>query len=139
MAKLKLNKREVWALKYIIIFHIYRYMMCNSKGREDGIEKAEEHIAISEKLAMFFLCEGEPREGIPRNVRSATMEIHNYLAEILTDRMDEVIGYPVNKQMYADDFALYSRKFFDVILNHTKEIRDIAFKTKLKNDLYEKL
>jgi len=103
--------------------------MCNAKGRADGAEKADVHVAISTALCNFILCEGTPRHEDTYNVNECTMKVHDYLADILTDRMDEVIGYPIDKQMYGDDFDFYAEKFFGVILDHISEINDLIEKT----------
>jgi len=103
--------------------------MCNAKGRADGAEKADVHLAISTALCNFILCEGTPRHEDTYNVNECVHPVHDYLADILTDRMDEVIGYPWDKQMYADDFGYYAEKFFNVIVNHISEINDLIEKT----------
>ena len=125
MKQIKLTKREIWMLHYLLDFHCVRYMMCNAKGREDGAEKADVHIALSIALCNFILCEGTPRNEDTYNVNECTMKVHDYLADILTDRMDEVIGYPIDRQLYADDFDEYATKFFNVILAHISEINDL--------------
>jgi transcription termination factor NusB len=107
-------------------------MMCNAKGREDGAEKADIHIAISTALCNFILCEGTPRNSDTFNVNECTMKVHDYLAHILTDRMDEVIGYPIDRRLSSEDFDEYSKKFFNVIVNHISEINDLI-ETILKN------
>jgi hypothetical protein len=129
MRQLKLSKREIWMLHYLLDFHCIRYMMCNSKGREDSAEKADVHLAIATALCNFILCEGTPRHEDTYKVNECIRPVHDYLADILTDRMDEVIGYPWQRQMYGDDFKEYANKFFDVILNHISEINDLVQKT----------
>jgi len=132
MARIILTKREVWMLHYLLDFYICRYMMCNSKGREDGGEKASNHIEISQRLAMFFLCEGAPRNEETENVVKATMPVHDYLAHIITDRMDEVIDYPIDRPLNSDEFDFYGNKFFEVILEHAREIKEIVMEKKRK-------
>lgn len=134
MKQIKLTKREIWMLHYLLDFHCIRYMMCNSKGRFDGSERADIHIGIARVLCNFILCEGTPRNEDTYNVNECTMKVHDYLADILTDRMDEVIGYPIDRQLYADDFDEYAKKFFNVILNHISEINDLI-KVTLKNTI----
>lgn len=131
-----LTDREKWALKYMIDFNIYRYMMCNAFNREDGAEKADNHIKISKILVQFITCKGGElcRNSEPQEVLVAWLAVHDYLAKILTDRMDEVIGYPIGVNMYGDDFRKYADKFFDVIIDHFDEIVEIVNKT-LENEL----
>jgi hemerythrin-like domain-containing protein len=110
--------------------------MCNSKGRTDGGEKADVHLKMAQALCNFILCEGTPRHEDTDNVLTCTHPIHDYLADIITDRMDEVIGYPIDKQMYAEDFGYYADKFFAVILDHIFDIQELIFKT-IKDNNHE--
>jgi len=121
-------------LHYLLDFHCVRYMMCNAKGRFDGSERADIHIGISRNLCNFILSEGTPRHEDTYNVNECTMKVHDYLADILTDRMDEVIGYPIDKQLYAEDFDEYAAKFFNVIIDHISEIEALIKET-LKNTI----
>jgi hypothetical protein len=134
MKKIKLTKREVWMLHYLLDFHCIRYMMCNSKGRFDGSERADIHIGISTALCNFILCEGTPRHEDTYNVNECTMKVHDYLADILTDRMDEVIGYPIDRSLHSAEFDEYAQKFFNVILDHISEINDLI-ETTLKDTI----
>ena len=105
--------------------------MCNAKGRTDGAEKADVHLRISEALCNFILCEGTPRNEDTYNVKRSYHAVHDYLADILTDRMDEVIGFPIDRQLYSAKFGKYANKFFNVIIEHISEINDLI-KTTLK-------
>jgi len=120
-------------LHYLLDFHCVRYMMCNAKGRADGAEKADVHIRISTALCNFLLCEGTPRHEDTYNVNECTMKVHDYLADILTDRMDIVIGYPIDRQIYGEEFQELADKFFDVILAHISEINDLIKSTLKKS------
>ena len=51
-------------------------------------------------------------------------EVHDYLAEILTDRRDEVIDFPIDRKIY--DYDEYVNKFFNVIINKINEIEKIV-------------
>lgn len=106
-------------------------MMCNALGRADGAEKADVHLRISEALCKFVLCEGTPGEDT-YNVNECIHPVHDYLADILTDRMDQVIGYPIYRQLHSDDFDHYARLFFNVIVAHMPDIE------KLINDTLKK-
>lgn len=122
---MQLTKREEWALRYLLDFPVLRYMICNSKGRTDDHEKADLHIEMSQNICMFILCEGRPRHENTLKVRLCTMVVHDYLAEILTDRMDEAIFYPFDKQMYGEDFEYYKILFIDYVINHLDEIENV--------------
>lgn len=121
-------------LHYLLDFHCIRYMMCNAKGREDGAEKADVHLRISTALCNFILCEGTPRDEDTYNVNECVHPVHDYLADILTDRMDEVIGFPWQRSLHAEEFDEYAKKFFNVILDHISEINDLI-ETTLKDTI----
>jgi hypothetical protein len=125
MEKMKLSKREIWMLHYLLDFYCIRYMMCNAQGRLDGSEKADLHINISRALCNFILCEGVPRHEDTYNVNECTMKVHDYLADILTDKMDEVIGFPIDRRLLPEEFDEFAQAFFNVIIDHISEINDL--------------
>ena len=51
-------------------------------------------------------------------------EVHDYLAEILTDRMDEVIEFPIFER--PRDYDELVKKFFNVIMNNIDKIEKIV-------------
>ena len=51
-------------------------------------------------------------------------EVHDYLAEILTDRLDEVIDFPIDRRIY--NYDEYVNKFFNVIIDNINEIEKIV-------------
>ena len=98
---------------------IHRYLMSNTYGREDPIEKAERHMNISRILVGFVLC----TKYIELKHFEIMHEVHDYLAEILTDRMDEVIGFPIYEKIY--DYDNLVLKFFNIIIEHINEIEKL--------------
>jgi hypothetical protein len=118
---MKLTKREKWALWSLLEFPIYRYLMANAVQRLDAGEKAQRHIEISKIIANFiFTCEDNNYK-----VNNTWLIIHDYLAEVLTDRMDEVIGFPINTPLYGNEFDLLAKKFFDIIVKHFEQIEKL--------------
>jgi hypothetical protein len=113
----KLTDREKWALRELLDFDIRRYLMANSIQRLDGAEKADRHIKISKTLCKFVLCDDTDRMSI---------EVHDFLADILTDKMDEVIGFPIHTPLYGEDYDILADKFFDVIVENFDEIEKIV-------------
>ena len=121
------TKREKFLLCQAIEHDVYRYLMSNTYGREDGIEKAERHINISSIIVSFILCEKYSE----RKHTEIMMEVHDYLAEILTDRMDEVIGFPIyDKRPDYDELVI---RFMNVILDNLSNI-EIMIKNFVKED-----
>lgn len=126
---MKLTKREIWALHTLLDFYIARYLMANTKGREDGIEKSEQHWKISNILAEFVLATSANAK-----TRTASISIHNYLANILTDRMDEVIFFPLDKPLYGTEYDQFKEAFFDVLVKHMADIERVAKETIFAKD-----
>ena len=116
---MKLTKREKFMLFQALNYEIHRYFLSCTFGREDSNEKAERHINISNIILSFINAK-------PYNIKEheASMEIHDYLAEILTDRMDEVIGFPLDRRPY--DYDELVNKFFNVIIDHIDNIERIV-------------
>ena len=111
--------REKFLLWKLMNFDINRYLMANSCQRFDGSEKADRHIIIS-KLLVEYITTNED------SVHICWKPVHDYLADILTDRMDEVIGFPIDKPLYGDDYDLLAEKFFSVIIKHMTEIEQVV-------------
>lgn len=100
-------------------YEIQRYLLSCTFGREDSCEKASRHINISNIILAFINAK-------PYNIKDheVAKEIHDYLAEILTDRMDEVIGFPLDRRPY--DYDELVNKFFNVIIDHIDSIEKIV-------------
>lgn len=116
-----ITDREKFLLRKEMNFHINRYLMANSCQRLDGGEKADHHVAISKILVGFITCDEVKQERSP-----IWKDVHDYLADILTDRMDEVIGFPIHTPLYGDMYTPLADKFFSVIINHLVEIEQLV-------------
>ena len=129
---MKITPRERWALKELLEFNIHRYLLAISPHRRDGGERAQRHISISEIIGKFLTL-GDVRYEIKPGWRL----IHDYLADVLTDRMDEVIGFPLKGQIYTEDYKQLTEKFFQVIVDHLGEMEKLVFaamKTGIEKD-----
>ena len=121
---MKLTKREKWALWEMLNFPIHRYLMCCSMGREDGSERADMHLKMSEILAKFVLCTHLD----DFHVGDEKFAIHDFLADILTDRMDEVIAFPIDRPVESghEEYGILANKFFDVIIQNMNGIKKVV-------------
>lgn len=123
---MKITKREKFMLFQALEWEIIRYLMSNTYGREDGYERAERHRNISAIILSFLtLKKYHEIHDFPK-----MKVIHDYLAEILTDRMDEVIDFPIDKRIY--DYDEYVLKFFNVIVEHINGIKDLIKNMSIK-------
>ena len=118
---MELTKREKFMLKEALDFSIHRYLLSNTYGREDGHERAMRHMEISQIIVSFILC-----EKYHFKYHKSAKGIHDYLSEILTNRMDKVIGFPVFEKPY--DYDEYVDLFFERIIEHIDEIEKIVLK-----------
>jgi len=118
-----LSKREKWALWSMLEFIINRYLMSNAIQRLDAGEKVQRHIEMSKIIAQFiFTCDEHSFE-----VNKSWLAIHDYLAEILTNKMDEVIEFPVNEPLYGKEvFDILAKRFFNIIIKNFNQIEVIA-------------
>lgn len=117
---MKPTKREKFLLFQALDFDIHRYLMSCTFGREDGNEKAERHLNISQALVSFILL----KKYNEIKHFEVMLEVHDYLAEILTDRLDEVIDFPIDRRIY--NYDEYVNKFFNVIIDNINEIEKIV-------------
>lgn len=108
-------------LKKVLDFPIHRYLLSNSCDRLDGYEKAMVHQEISQLVFEFIAC----KLYTVHDCR-VVKKIHDYLAEILTDRLDEVIGFPITTPWDPYDETC-PNLFFDTIIDHINEIKQRCF------------
>lgn len=116
---MKLTKREKFMLAQALDFPIHRYLLANTYNREDPCERAERHMEISGIIVGFIRCQ-KYHEIFHFKLMK---EVHDYLAEILTDRMDEVIGFPVFEK--PKDYNELVKKFIDVIIDYMDDFKKI--------------
>lgn len=114
---MKITKRERFLLFQLLEHEIHRYLLSCTFDRQDPCERAERHINISNILVSFV----NARKYNQIKDHEASNEVHDYLAEILTDRMDEAIGFPIDRRPY--EYNEYVNKFFCVIMEHIDQIK----------------
>lgn len=117
-----LTKREIYALWMMTNYDIHRYVMCIVRGE---VERSMRHWHMSAVIAAFIDC--EDGEYVLRNLESNTMSkcaVHEWLAENLTDFLDEKIGLPLSdedpithKTKYID-YGLFTFRFFRYIIQN---------------------
>lgn len=115
---MELTKKEKFMLFKAMEFDIHRYLLANTYNRLDGNEKYERHVNISIILYEFLTCKKYHEIHDFPKMRN----IHDYLAKILTDRMDEVIGFPIYER--PNDYDELTKRFFNVIVKNLDEIEN---------------
>jgi hypothetical protein len=129
---MELTKKEKFMLFKALEFEIHRYLLANTYDRLDGNEKYERHKNISIILYEFLTCKKY------NEIKNFPLmrNIHDYLAEILTDRMDEVIGFPIYERPY--DYDDLTVKFFNVIVNNLDEIENELYNGEFSKDFWNR-
>ena len=121
-----MTKREKVLLYILLEFAIHRYLLANTHKRHDPVEKAEEHMKIASIIFSYIFA----REYNELKDWQVMMQIHDYLAEILTDRLDEVIGFPIDKESCEIDYHEFGKRFFNVIVENMDNIKTYLIKHK---------
>lgn len=90
---------------------VMRYLMCNANGRWDGAEKAHRH----DELCRFYVAaiRGVSLEGARREYEDDYQLVHEH-TQLLTDNLDEAIGFPLES---TPDYDVLGPKFFEVFHN----------------------
>lgn len=114
--------------------HIRRYLLVNTKGREDGAEKAEHHIQMSYIYVASRM--GVSVENAARIQFSSVFSenLYRYIhdsTQALTSHMDEVIGFPLEEGVRPDYDTLAPLFFKEFI-----RIADEAF-ARVESDINE--
>jgi len=58
--------------------------------------------------------------------------VHDYLADVLTSKLDEIIGFPIYTPLYGSDYDVLSDRFFDTIIEHVDKL-EVLVKTNINN------
>lgn len=118
-----LTQEQLRELKNALDFDIRMYLKVNSIQWLDGGKKADIHMNISKTICRHIF-NVEPHDKANYMVNGSWLAVHDHLADVLTDRMDEVIGFPVFEPLY--DVDTYKERFFNVIVNNINEIGKVA-------------
>ena len=113
------------ALSMMILWKCGRYCLCTY--RCESAEKADIHWDISAIIASLIW--GDKTDIVTRmncayDGMQGKTEIHEYLADNLTDNMDVVIGMPIGEYQNNNyfDSKKYGAKMFDWIWEHFDEM-----------------
>lgn len=97
------------ALWLMTEFYVNRYLMANAHGRRDGAEKAEQHQNLCERFIAVYFCVS--RDDVRMEYEAQYQDVHTATQDALTDRLDEVIGFPLDSR---PDYDTLAPVFFDV-------------------------
>jgi hypothetical protein len=106
---MKLNKREEFLLWKLLEFAIHRYLL--TLVRHCGAERAERHIEMSKTIWEAQNC----RKADPAKFRE-WMEIHDTMADKLTDDLYKHIGLDLDLEDNEHDWDILTDKFFKKLL-----------------------
>ncbi len=98
---------------------IYRYLMVNADGRWDGAEKAQRHREMCQFYAAVHQGHNDPSD-IPVD-NPEYLRVHADTQLLLTDRMDDAIGFPL---VGRPDYESLTARFFDQF--HALAIRALS-------------
>jgi hypothetical protein len=87
---------------------VIRYLMANTEGRLDGVEKATRHM----EMCQFYVCAyagGINPESV--SVNDGMYQSIHKSTQTMTDRMDESIGFPLSA--IRPDYDRLSELFFN--------------------------
>mgnify|MGYP000362438003 CR=1 FL=1 len=119
--------------------HVHRYLLVNTRGREDGGEKAEHHIQMSYiyvasrmgtsiELASRITFKSAFSELLYKHIHDRT--------QVLTSHMDTVIGFPLEEGVrpdYSELAPLFFKEFIRIADEAFEEVEDRIEETKLRH------
>ena len=113
--------------------HVRRYLLVNTRGREDGAEKAEHHIRMSYIYVaskMGTSIDLAPRITFKRaGLYEETLYKHIHdRTQVLTSHMDEVIGFPLEEGVrpdYQTLAPLFFNEFIRIADEAFEEVEDV--------------
>ena len=110
-----MTDREQLLLWLLMKHDIYRYLMVNSVGREDGAEKSTRHINLVKTMMSFINCV-EPYDAMI--IEDLFDGIHCATKE-LTDNLDKM-GLPLDRT--TPDYDALANRFFDEFVRLSYEV-----------------
>lgn len=126
-----MTKREKHLLWMILNKTIGRYILVNMPGYGSG-ERADLHLYISKILCHYILMDGGlwTIRGLEDEYPKGTFDVHDWIANNITDRMDETIGFVVDRQMTHEEQSICTRKFFELLCANIDEIAKVVIRSK---------
>lgn len=121
-----MTKREKHLLWIMLNFSISRYILINMPSRS-STERSDLHFYISKILCHYITSDGgiwtirNLSDEYPRGV----FEVHSWIAEHITDRMNESIGFIIDRDMTHDEQHECVVKFFNLLCDNIDEIENV--------------
>lgn len=77
-------------------------------------ERADLHLYISKILCHYILMDGGlwTIRGLEDEYPKGTFDVHDWIANNITDRMDETIGFVVDRQMTHEEQGIVTRWYY---------------------------
>lgn len=58
-----------------------------------------------------------------------TFDVHDWIAHHITDRMDETIGFVIERQMTHEEQDACTRRFFELLCDNIDEIAEVVIRS----------
>lgn len=125
-----MTKREKYLLWMMLNFALSRYILINMRGN-GGAERSDLHFYISKILCHYITSDGgiwtirNLEDEYPKGV----FEVHNWIARNITDRMDESIGFIIDREMTHGEQQECVIKFFNLLCDNINEIEKVIIES----------
>jgi len=103
----RFKRKNLHLLWMLMEFPIIRYLLSNTRGRLNGMEKAEQHI----NLCAIFIASYKQCSIDKARTDEDWIKIHE-ATQKLTGYLDTEIGFPVNEESCEIDYDKLAKKFF---------------------------
>lgn len=123
-------EREKHLLEIILRFPVIRYLLTHSRN-EYG-ERVVWHIHISKLICHWLSASGgfETIRRLEDEYPKGWHEVHDWIADNITDRLDEVLGWPLDRKVYGDEIEKFADMFIDFIWSHMGELMKVIEQAK---------
>lgn len=121
-----MTNREKHLLWMILNKPLSRYILVNMPSRYCG-ERADLHIHISKILCHYILMDGGlwTIRGLKDEYPKGWKEVHDWIAKNITDRMDETIGFIIEREMTHSEQRDCVKKMFELLCDNIDEIEKV--------------
>lgn len=108
----------------ILEHDLFRYILINTPMSINASERADIHMRISKILCHYILADGGvwTIRNLDDEYPQGWREVHDWIANNITDKMDETIGFVLDRIMTHGEMNKCKHRLFDLLIDNMDEL-----------------
>ena len=138
---MRVNKRERNLLWIIMKPSIINYLKAFTPKSETVMMRCDLHMKISKLISHFITAQGGEWTlmGLSDEDPKGYLEIHNWLADNVTNHLDKTIGFPIHQKVCEDRMEEYAIKLFEIIITYMNTFAKLIEQAEYEGWVYNTL